>query len=105
MATIICYLTDLSGYVTSFKKAIWKWLFKDKKQFQDFSLKPLDCSLCMVHHTLLLYLLASSQFTIFNYFFVCLLSFLSSNISGFLLVLKDFAAVLENKISNLIDKF
>ena len=105
MATTVCFLTDLSGYVISVKQAIWKWLFKDKREFQDFSLKPLDCSLCMVHHTLFIYLLATSQFTIFNYFCVCLLSLLSSNISSCLLVFKDFITAIENKLSNLISKF
>lgn len=104
MATIVCFLTDLSGYITSIKRAIWKWVFNNNKPFQDFDLKPLDCSLCMTHHILLLYLLFTSQFSIVTYFIVCLLSLLSSNITSMLLLFKDFLIMIENKLSNLISK-
>lgn len=102
LATIICYLIDLSGITTTIKQLIWKWLFKNK-QYQDFSLKPFDCSLCMVHHILLIYLLVITQFTLFNYLIVCILSFLSSNITSFLITLKELLIKFENKINNLID--
>lgn len=104
MATIVCFLTDLSGYITSIKRAIWKWVFGNTKPFQEFDLKPFDCSLCMTHHILLLYLLFTCQFSIVTYFIVCLLSLLSSNITSMLLLFKDFLIMIENKLSNLISK-
>ena len=99
MAIIICYLIDLSNVVTSIKRIVWKWLFKNKP-FQNYELKPLDCSLCMVHHILLVYLFIVGEFSIFTYCFVCLLSFQSANITNLLICLNDLITKITNKIFN-----
>lgn len=59
------------------------------KPFQNFSLKPFDCSFCLVHHTLAIYLLYIQQFTLFNYLCACMLSFNSNLITELLVILKD----------------
>ena len=99
---IVCILIDLSGFVESVKRWVWKWVFSGKKEYKDFSFKPFDCSLCMTHHTLLLYLLFSSQFGIFNYLLVCVLSLCSSVITSFLITLKDFLIFFNNKLNDII---
>ena len=92
------YLIDLSGIVDTIKRVIWRWVFGKDKPFQDFEFKPLSCSLCMVHHTLLIYLLCTHSFTIWNYVVVCVLSFLSSNIAGFMRFIKELLVKTENKL-------
>lgn len=99
MAIIVNYWIDLSGVVSSIKRLLWKWLFKNKP-FQDFSFKPFDCSLCMCHHILFLYLLISGEFSIYTYCFVCLLSFQSANITNLLICLNDLITKITNKIFN-----
>ena len=104
ITVIICYWIDLSGVVTSLKMLYWRWLFGKEKEYQDFSAKPFDCSLCMCHHIMLLYLLFTCQLTLFNYLVVCLLSFLSANFTSLILLLKDVLITAENKFNNLINK-
>jgi hypothetical protein len=100
MAVITSYLIDLSGIVTTIKKLIWWFIFKNKKPFQNFNFKPFDCSLCMTHHILLLYLIITGHFTMYCYLVVCLLSFFSSNITSFLIQIKDLFIKIENNIFN-----
>ena len=101
ITAIVCFIIDLSGIQETVKKIIWRWVFKNKP-FQDFDMKFPFCSLCMTHHILLLYLLFSSQFGIFNYLLVCLLSLCSSVITSFLITLKDFLIFLNNKLNGII---
>lgn len=100
---IVCFIIDLSGIQYSVKKLIWKWL-RGNKEYQDFELKPLTCSLCMSHHTMVIFLLCIGQFTLFNYMCVCLLALFSSNISGMLVTIKDFLIKIEQLLNNLISK-
>lgn len=97
---IVSYLVDLSGITTTIKRLIWWFVFKDKKPYQHFQFKLIDCSLCITHHTLLIYLLAVGEFSIFNYLLVCLLSFFSSNITSLLIRIKDLIIKIENYIFN-----
>lgn len=85
------------------KKLIWKWL-RGNKEYQDFELKPFDCALCMSHHTMVIFLLCTGQFTLFNYMCVCLLALMSSNISGLLITLKDMLVKIECLIRYLMNK-
>ena len=101
ITAIVCFIIDLSGIQETVKKIIWRWVFKDKP-FQDFEMKFPFCSLCMTHHILLLYLLLTSQFGIFNYLLVCVLSLCSSVITSFLITLKDFLIFFNNKLNDII---
>ena len=103
ITAIVCYLIDLSGFVTSVKQAIWKWVFKDKP-FKDFELKPFSCSLCMSHHILLIYLICTSSLCVETYLLCCLLSFFSSSITSLLITSKDFVAKIDSKLQQLVDK-
>ena len=101
LTAIVCFLVDLSGLQETVKKLIWRWIFKDKP-FQDFEMKPIDCSLCMSHHIMLLYLLFSLQFSILNYLLVCILSLSSSVITSFLITFKDYLIFFNNKLNDII---
>lgn len=99
---IVCYLIDLSGFVGTVKKMIWRIIVGKEQPYREFPLKPLDCSLCMVHHTLLIWALITSNFSLFVYMIICMLSFLSSNTSGFLRLLKDVLVKIENKVDDIL---
>lgn len=101
ISAIVCFIVDISGIIDTLKHFLWKKYIK-VGDWHNLSLKPLDCSLCMVFHTGWIYLLIVGQFTLFNFAFVCLLSLLSSNISDLERYLKDFLVWLTNLLYKLI---
>ena len=96
---IIVYIIDLSGAVESFKLFISKILTKGKIQTTNFDLKPFTCSLCMTWWLGLIYLLICHSFTIPYIALVALLSFLTPLSSSILLLIKDLAIFLVNKLN------
>lgn len=101
---IVCYICDLSGLENDVKRAIWKWVFGKNKPYQDFQMKIPFCSLCMTHHTLLIWALITSNFTLSNYVMICMFSYFSSNISGFMRWIKDVLVITENKLFDILYK-
>ena len=102
LTVCVCFLIDLSGFDLTIKKLIWRVIVGKKHPFKDFELKPFLCSLCMVHHTLVIWALITGNFTLPIYMVICILSFLSSNISGFMRLMKDILIKIENKISDIL---
>lgn len=103
IAIIVVFIIDLSGIMDTIKKGIWRWLIKNKP-YQDFRLKPFDCSMCMTHHICLLYALICGQFSLLIWLFICLLSFFTPQIKGVLRVVSDMFIKAENKIYNILDR-
>ena len=96
---IIVFIIDLSGAVESFKLFISKILTKGKIQATNFDLKPFTCSLCMTWWIGLIYLLICHSFTIPYIALVALLSYLTPLSSSILLLIKDLAIFLVNKLN------
>ena len=96
---IIVFIIDLSGAVESFKLFISKILTKGKIQTTNFDLKPFTCSLCSTWWVGLIYLLICHSFTIPYIALVALLSFLTPLSSSILLLIKDLAIFLVNKLN------
>ena len=96
---IIVFIIDLSGAVDSFKLFISKILTKGKIQTTNFDLKPFTCSLCSTWWIGLIYLLICHSFTIPYIALVALLSYLTPLSSSILLLIKDLAIFLINKLN------
>lgn len=96
---IIVFIIDLSGVVDSIKLFISKHLTKNKIVTTNFSLKPFDCSLCSTWWIGLIYLLICHSFTIPYIALVALLSYLTPLSSSILLLIKDLAIFLVNKLN------
>lgn len=96
---IIVFIIDLSGAVESFKLFISKILTKGKIQTTNFDLKPFTCSLCSTWWIGLIYLLVCHSFTIPYIALVALLSYLTPLSSSILLLIKDLAIFLVNKLN------
>lgn len=96
---IIVFIIDLSGAVESLKLFISKILTKGKIQTTNFDLKPFTCSLCSTWWIGLIYLLVCHSFTIPYIALVALLSFLTPLSSSILLLIKDLAIFLVNKLN------
>ena len=96
---IIVFIIDLSGAVESFKLFLSKILTKGKIQTTNFDLKPFTCSLCSTWWIGLIYLLICHSFTIPYIALVALLSYLTPLSSSILLLIKDLAIFLINKLN------
>lgn len=103
IATIVCYVIDISGFIDSTKIFIWWLVFKNEKPFNNFNLKPFDCSLCMTFWIGLIYIIIN-DFSLINLFYVCILSFLSSTITYTLNIFKDLIIFILNKLSRIYDR-
>lgn len=107
LAIIICFIVDCSGVMTDIRKLVAKIIYKYTKikvDYQELKLKPIGCSLCSVWWSCLIYLLIIGKFTLPYIALVAILSLLSSNISGFLIIFKDLFSTLEGLIQKLLQK-
>lgn len=98
ISIIVCFIIDISGFIENVKYMIWKWVFNGKKEYQEFRLKPFDCSLCMSWWIGLIWILCNGQFTLLNILLVSLFAALSENISNMIIIIKQ----LIHKVQDLI---
>lgn len=106
---IICFIVDCSGFIDDGLKPLAARFVNRKSTIkvkpEDISIpKPFSCSLCMTFWTGIIYLICISEFTLVNLIFVVILAFLSSNISGFMFLIKDILATIEMWLQKLINK-
>lgn len=102
LTTIVCFIVDVSGIVDSVKRRIWKWLFKDR-EYNEFQLKPFDCSLCLSFWVGLIYIICLGQFNIPMIGYVCLMSLLSGVITKMMKLVVIFLEVVQDKILSKIE--
>lgn len=100
MTCVIVWIIDLTDIIETIKKQIWKYVWNGKKEYKVYTLKPIDCSLCMTWWTGLIYLIIVGKFNLMMIGLVGLLSFLTPVIRDGLNLIKD---ILINSI-NLIYK-
>lgn len=104
---IVCFIVDCSGVMTDIRKFVAKQIFKYTKvkvDYAELKLKPIGCSLCSTWWIGLIYLIFVGKFTIPYIAFVAFLSLISSNISGFLMVIKDYLAAFEMWLQKQIEE-
>lgn len=98
-----CFIIDCSGFINSIKRQYLRKIFKIKNpDISNLNWKPFDCSLCMTFWLGIIYLLITSNFTLFNFAILSILSLMSSNVSGLLLTIKDFLSSFEMWLEKLI---
>lgn len=95
----IVFIIDLSGIIPTINRTLQK-LLKTEKQI---TIKPLNCSLCMTHHILLIYMLCVNP-SIINYLIICLLSFSTPIIKDTLVLTKDIIIKIIDTIYFFINK-
>ena len=102
---LVCFITDVSGFAQSVKRQYLRkfWGIKNP-DISVLNWKPFDCSLCGVFWCTLIYIAVTGNFTLPWIGMCILLSLISSNISGFMLCVKDFLAAVECLIQKLIEK-
>lgn len=102
LAVIIVFVIDLSGFMDTVKRWIWKWLVKDRP-YREYSLKPFDCSMCMTHHICVLFALIGGFFSLEIWTFICVLSLLTRQIKGVLELMGDILIKIENGIRYILN--
>ena len=63
ISAIVVFIVDISGAVDSLKSGLKRILTKGVMKDSDYSLKPIDCSLCMTFWSGIIYLLCTGNFT------------------------------------------
>ena len=82
---------DLTDFVESVKRGIWKWVFgKDGRSYQDFPFKPFECSLCMSFWLGLLYLIIWGEWTLPLMVYQLWLSIMTPVIKDILILVRAF---------------
>lgn len=105
IACIVCFIIDVSGFVQSMKRLYLRRFWKMKNpDISSLSWKPFDCSLCSTWWSCLLYIIIAGRLTLIYILVAAMLAMISSNISGFMLCIKDFLAAVECRIQKLIEK-
>ena len=84
VAVIWINLLDFSGFIEEVEKMLGKWL-----NIKAHIGKPWSCSYCMTHHSWLLYLIISHQWTIANYALLLMVCFLIPEISDICVLVKQ----------------
>lgn len=95
IAVVTVNLVDLSGFIDTLKRWIWKWVWKKGKPYQDFDFRPFQCSYCMTHHIGLIYLLIAG-WTLPSYAWLLVLCFLTP-------VIKDAILTIRAALQKIID--
>lgn len=99
ITVITVNIVDISGVVNSIKEGLKQYLKINNIK----SLKPFECSYCMAHHINLLYLFITDNLTLQYYLIVLLLSFLTTTILQFQLLVKttidNLLTYIENKLN------
>lgn len=86
MIQVICVLiVDFTGFVDTLKGAVGRWL----RIKGEYSLKPIDCSLCMTWWTGFIYLLITGNLTIFYIMITLILANLTDITKAIFYTLKD----------------
>ena len=95
LSLIVIYIVDISGVIDSLKWALGRWLGINVPR-----LKPLDCSLCMVWWSGLIYIICVGECRLYTIAVVALLSALAHNISELIILAKDMISLLIDKVRN-----
>ena len=97
LCLITVNLVDLSGFITTVKHWIWKWVFKGKREYRDFDFRPFECSYCMTHHLCVIYALIVGAFTLEVYLYILILAFLTP-------IFKDILTLIKDVMTKIIDE-
>lgn len=96
LTTIITYTVGISGFVEVLKEKIWNYLY-NPIPYTNWSLKPLDCPICLTFWVGLIYLFIIKDITLLNIMIVCLYSLFQPIINNILIVIRELLIKLTNK--------
>jgi len=95
LAGIVVFIVDLSGFTQSWKTLLARWFHAKAIG----SVKPFDCSLCMVWWTSIIYCLITHNLCLITLAYSALLSFLALPIGGTLIMAREALTFIINKLT------
>lgn len=98
MAIILVYGIDILGFAEEMKIKLFKFVKGKNVIYRPYSLRPLDCSLCLSFWIGILILIFSLKLTIINIAYVCMVSFFTPQFKDVLLTVQDFVQNIINFI-------
>lgn len=93
---IITYTVGISGFVEVIKEKIWNYLY-NPIPYTNWSLKPLDCPICLTFWVGLIYLFIIKDITLLNITIVCLYSLFQPIINNIIILIRELLIKLTNK--------
>lgn len=96
LTIIITYTVGISGFVEVLKEKIWNYLY-NPIPYTNWSLKPLDCPICLTFWVGLIYLFINKDITLLNITIVCLYSLFQPVINNILIIMRELLIKLTNK--------
>lgn len=95
---LICVLIiDISGFIDSVKWGVSKWLTKGKIPTTNYSIKPLDCSLCATWWSCLIYMICIGQVSVFLLAYILFLAIMTPVAKDIIILIRDIFVKLINK--------
>jgi len=94
---ILVFIVDISGFVDTVKRWIWRWVFDGKKEYRDFDFRPWECSMCMSTWVGIIYILITG-FSWGMLAYVMMLAFLTPVFKDALIFVKDLLIEIINEL-------
>ena len=92
IAVIAVTIIDIAQFPFEIEKIYWRWLFRNeqvKPDFKPFNLRPFTCSLCTSFWTSIIYLLITSQLSLFSIAITLIISVFTPQIADFIRLCQD----------------
>ena len=103
IAVIIVFITDITDFPDTIKKVFSFLTTKGKIVKTEYRIHLIDCSLCQIWWSGIIYLLCTGNFTLPYLVCVCLLSAFAEILKNYILLLKDILIKITQLIYKLID--
>lgn len=101
IAVIVVCIVDISGFIDTLKSALSKLLTKGKFSNSNYSLKPIDCSLCLTWWIGLIYLICYNSVSLLNIAILLLIAISTPIINDIIRLIQD----LITKLIQVIEKY
>lgn len=101
IAVIVVCIVDISGFIDTLKSALNKVITKGKFSNSNYSLKPLDCSLCSTFWIGLGYLIIYNSVSLLNIAILLLIAISTPIINDIIRLIQD----LITKLIQVIEKY
>lgn len=89
IAVIVVIVVDITDFVDNIKKLISSLLTNGRIKSNNYSIKPIDCSLCLSFWLSLIYLIIIKQVSLFTITYTLLIAILTPNIQDVIRLVQD----------------
>lgn len=102
IAVIVVCIVDISGFTDSWKSGLKRLFTKGRMSDPNYSLKPFDCSTCLIFWSSLLYLIMTQQLTFHMLAYVLVVSVMAVVIKDLIFFIRDLLLRIIKYFNNLL---